>query len=100
MCKRLCRRIYTSCHNNNVYVFVLFCLEVISSSDSQQVDDLANKEVEELPSGDLRRRLGKKSTPSQSDSTANEETSPTDVTTETERIVVRYVTTMCSIINV
>lgn len=79
---------------------MLFCLEVINSSDSQQVDDVANKEVEELPSGDLRRRLGKKSTPSQSDSTANEETSPTDVTTETERIVVRYVTTMCSIINV
>lgn len=58
---------------------------------------MLDKEVEELPSTDLRRRLGKKSLPSQSDSTnLKEETSNTDVTTETERIVVRYVF-MCAI---
>ena len=43
-----------------------------------------------MPSGDLRRRLGKKSVPNQSES-KSEETSPTDVKTEAERIVVRYV---------
>ena len=72
---------------------LLSCIltEAISGSDNQ-TDDVASKEVEELPSGDLRRRLGKKSTPSQSES-KSEETSPTTdvVKTEAERIVVRYV---------
>jgi len=63
---------------------------VISSNDSQEAD-VANKEGEDLSPGDLRRRLGKKSVPYQSDS-KNEETATTeDVPTETERIVVRYV---------
>ena len=65
-----------------------FDVEVIGSGE-KQMDDIADKEVEELPSGDLRRRLGKKSIPNQSDS--KEETSPAAITTDTERIVVRYV---------
>ena len=77
----------------------MFCLEVIKDSGNR-VDVVADKEIEELSSSDLRRRLGKKSVPSQSDSTdLKEEASTTDVTTETERIVVRYVSIMCTMIN-
>ena len=77
----------------------MFCLEVIKDSGNR-VDVVADKEIEELSSSDLRRRLGKKSVPSQSDSTdLKEEASTTDVTTETERIVVRYVSIMCTMVN-
>lgn len=77
----------------------MFWLEVVKDSGNQ-VDVVADKEIEELSSSDLRRRLGKKSMPSQSDNTnLKEEASTTDVTTETERIVVRYVSIMCTMIN-